>query len=260
MAERDIRAYNRDAWDKEVSTGNPWTVPVSSEQIEEARAGRWSIVLTETKPIPASWFPPLAGADVMCLASGGGQQGPILAAVGARVTVFDNSPAQLGRDRLVADRDGLDLRTVEGDMRDLSAFADGSFDLIVHPVSNIFIPDVLPVWHEAHRVLRSGGVLLSGCLNPATYLFDRMLEEQGVLQVRFPLPYADISSMSEEERVRTIGADNAYEWSHTLTDLIGGQLDAGFTITDFYEDRHKDLLLAQFTATYFATRAVRSAS
>ncbi len=188
------------------------------------------------------------------------KQGPILAAVGARVTVFDNSPAQLGRDRLVADRDGLDLRTVEGDMRDLSAFADGSFDLLVHPVSNIFIPDVLPVWREAHRVLRPGGVLLSGCLNPGTYLFDRMLEEQGVLQVRFPLPYADISSMSEEERVRTIGADNAYEWSHTLTDLIGGQLDAGFTITDFYEDRHKDLLLAQFTATYFATRAVRSAS
>ncbi len=75
MVERDIRAYNRAAWDTQVTTGNPWTVPVSSEQIAEARAGRWSIVLTETKPIPASWFPPLAGADVMCLASGGGQAG-----------------------------------------------------------------------------------------------------------------------------------------------------------------------------------------
>jgi len=30
-----------------------------------------------------------------CLASGGGQQGPVLAAAGAHVTVFDNSPRQL---------------------------------------------------------------------------------------------------------------------------------------------------------------------
>ena len=71
--------------------------------------------------------------DVLCLASGGGQQGPILAAAGANVTVFDNSPAQLRQDELVARREGLSIRTVQGDMRDLSAFADGSFDLIFHP-------------------------------------------------------------------------------------------------------------------------------
>ena len=89
--------------------------------------------------------PPLAGADVLCLAAGGGQQGPILAAAGADVTVFDNSPRQLAQDRLVADRDGLAIRTIEGDMADLSAFADASFDLVVHPVSNVFAADVRPV-------------------------------------------------------------------------------------------------------------------
>ena len=92
----------------------------------------------------------------MCLASGGGQQGPILAAAGADVTVFDNSPRQLEQDRYVADRDGLHLQTVEGDMRDLSCFPDESFDLIVHPVSNVFVPDVKPVWREAYRVLKPG--------------------------------------------------------------------------------------------------------
>ena len=40
--------------------------------------------------MPADWFGDLAGAPVLCLASGGGQQGPLLAAAGARVTVFDN--------------------------------------------------------------------------------------------------------------------------------------------------------------------------
>src|SRR5512137_353933 len=168
----DIRRYNRDAWDREVRKSNKWTVPVSADTIAKARRGDWQIVLTPTMPVPADWFPQLKGADVLCLASGGGQQGPILAAAGARVTVFDNSPRQLDRDREVAEREGLDIRTVEGDMADLSAFAGASFDLIVHPVSNIFARDVLPVWREAYRVLRPGGALLAGFSNPINYIFD----------------------------------------------------------------------------------------
>ena len=101
----DIREYNRKAWNKEVERENEWTIPVSAEEVAEARAGRWRIVLTPTIPVPASWHPELAGADVLCLASGGGQQGPILAAAGANVTVFDNSPRQLAQDRFVAERD-----------------------------------------------------------------------------------------------------------------------------------------------------------
>ena len=136
----DILCYNRHAWDRQVGMGNPWTVPVGPEVIARARRGDWQIVLTPTKPVPADWFPPLAGLDVLCLASGGGQQGPILAAAGANVTVFDNSPRQLAQDRLVADREGLEIHTVQGDMADLSVFPDGRFDLIVHPVSNVFAP------------------------------------------------------------------------------------------------------------------------
>ncbi|MGB5060478.1 MAG: hypothetical protein WBO48_17395, partial [Candidatus Promineifilaceae bacterium] len=89
----DIRAYNREAWNRAVSQGNIWTLPVSPEAIAQARQGEWRILLTETKPTPRHWFPAdLTGVDVLCLASGGGQQGPILAAAGANVTVFDNSP------------------------------------------------------------------------------------------------------------------------------------------------------------------------
>src|SRR4051794_6405376 len=152
----DILLYNRRAWDRQVERSNPWTVPVTVEEVARARIGDWRIVLTPTKPVPADWFPSLVGLDVLCLASGGGQQGPILAAVGASVTVFDNSPAQLAQDRLVADREGLTIETVQGDMADLSVFPDSRFDLIIHPVSNVFVPDVKPVWREAFRVLRPG--------------------------------------------------------------------------------------------------------
>src|SRR6185295_5347255 len=111
----DVRAYNRRAWDRKVEEGDKWTIPVGAAVIAEARQGRWHILLTPVKSVPKSWFPPLAGRDILCLASGGGQQGPILAAAGAKVTVLDNSPKQLAQDRLVAGRESLDIATVRGD-------------------------------------------------------------------------------------------------------------------------------------------------
>jgi len=181
----DVRAANRDAWDREVAAANRWTVPVSSTQIARARQGDWSLLLTPLRPVPHSWLPdPLAGAKILGLAAGGGQQGPILAAAGAEVTVLDNSPRQLAQDRQVARREGLDLRTVEGDMADLSVFEDGCFDQVFHPCSNCFVPQILPVWREAFRVLRPGGRLLAGFTNPVRYLFDEQLAEEGQLHVR----------------------------------------------------------------------------
>jgi len=83
MRSIDIPRYNAAAWDREVERGNPWTRPVSPEIVAAARAGRWEIILTPTRALPRSWFPDLADCDVLCQASGGGQQGPILAAAGA---------------------------------------------------------------------------------------------------------------------------------------------------------------------------------
>lgn len=254
----DVRAYNRGAWDREVGRANEWTVPVSTEQIEEARRGRWQVLLTNTKPVPREWFPDLAGKDVLCLASGGGQQAPLFAAAGARVTVFDNSPKQLAQDRMVAERDRLELRIIEGDMADLSMFADESFDLIFHPCSNLFVPDVRPVWREAFRVLRAGGVMLAGFLNPVLFIFDFELAEKGILQVRHSLPYSDITSLTEEERARRMETGEPLEFSHTLTDQLGGQMDAGFCLTGFYEDHHGGSdSVSRYTPTLIATRAVK---
>ena len=253
----DIREYNSAAWDREVGRGNEWTRAVGPEVIKDAREGRWEVLLTETKPVPREWFPELSGAEVLCLASGGGQQAPVLAAAGARVTTFDNSRKQLDQDRLVAGREGLELTTVEGDMADLSRFEDESFDLVFHPCSNLFVPDVRPVWREAFRVLRSGGVLLAGFVNPLIYLFDHRLEGRGVLQVRHSLPYSDLESLTKEECRELIQKGDPLEFGHTLADQLGGQTDAGFWITGFYEDRHRALPAAQFSATYIATRAVK---
>jgi SAM-dependent methyltransferase len=253
----DIRAYNRAMWDKQVEYGNPWTIPVSPERVAAARRGEWSVLLTEMKPVPPHWFPPdLHGVEILCLACGGGQQGPVFAAAGAHVTVFDNSPRQLAQDRLVAEREKLEIVTVEGDMRDLSVFPDECFDLVFHPVSNIFVPDVRPVWREACRVLRQGGTLLAGFMNPAMFLFDYELAEKGDFTARYPLPF-DSTQIPEEDRKRLFSSDSPLEFSHSLSDQIGGQLQAGFVLVDLYEDVQNSQI-GKWMPAYLATRAVKS--
>ncbi len=253
----DIRVYNRLAWDRQVERQNKWTVPVSAAVIAAARRGQWEILLTPIKSVPRSWFPDLPGRDVLCLASGGGQQGPILAAAGANVTVLDNSPKQLAQDRLVAGRESLNIVTVEGDMADMPMFAGSSFDLIVHPCSNTFVPAVRPVWREAFRVLRAGGALLSGFFNPAAFIFDPFALDAGQLIVRHKLPYSDVTSLTEAERQRYIEQDEPLVFSHTLDDLIGGQLDAGFVLAGFFEDDWPESVLSNYMPPFLATRAVK---
>jgi SAM-dependent methyltransferase len=254
----NLLEYQRRAWDAQVGLGNEWTRPVGPEAVAAARRGEWSVLLTEQRPVPREWFPAkLAGLEVLCLASGGGQQGPTLAAAGARVAVLDNSPAQLAQDAAVAEREGLDLRTFEGDMADLSRFRAESFDLVFHPVSNCFAPAVRPVWREAFRVLRRGGLLLAGFNNPLIHIFDLEDERQDRLEVKYRLPYSDLESLDDEAREKALGAGRPLEFGHTLEDQIGGQLDAGFRLTALYEDRHRGLRVAEFTPTYVATRAVK---
>lgn len=257
----DLRAYNREAWNRQVAKGDRWTIPVGPEVIAAARRGDWSVVLTPCKPVPREWFGSLAGKDVLGLASAGGQQCPVFAAAGARVTVFDNSPAQLARDAEVAEREGLGIRRVEGDMSDLSAFADESFDLIFHPCSNCFAPEVRPVWHEAFRVLRPGGVLLAGFSNPIVFLFDPELEKQGGPRLKYRMPYSDVASLTDEERRRYTDAGEPLCVAHSLEDQIGGQLDAGFLLTGFYEDKHTEGdRLSEYLSGFCATRALKPAS
>src|ERR687894_2233957 len=254
----DIRGHNGQAWDREVERGNRWTVPIGPEVIEATRRGEWEIWLTDHKPVPKTWFPEVRGADLLCLASGGEQQAPILAA-GSNVTVLNNSPRQLAQDRSVADRESLTLETVEGDMRNLSAFADGSFDLVFHPVSNLFVPEVRPVWREAFRVLRRGGTLLVGFLNPTVYIFDLDLADTtGELQVKYELPYAATTSLGEEELKRQLDRGDTLEFSHKLEDQIGGQTEAGFLVPGLYEDHHRDNPIAAHMPTFVATRAIKS--
>jgi SAM-dependent methyltransferase len=178
--------HNRAAWNRESVQGSEWSTPVSAEVIAAARAGNWSVILTPTHKVPGSWFGDLRGKQVLCLASGGGQQAPVLAAAGANVVSFDLSDEQLRKDRELAERNQLPLQCVRGDMADLGQLRDESFDLVFHPVSNVFVPELMPVWRECYRVLKPAGRLLAGMMNPCYFLFDHDAASGRALTARYP--------------------------------------------------------------------------
>jgi len=255
----DVPAHNRTAWNKESKSGNSrWCQPASAEEIRAARSGNWSVILTPNKSVPPDWFGDLKSKKVLCLASGGGQQAPILSAAGAEVTSFDNSEEQLAKDRLVAERDALALNTILGDMADLSAVGDESFDLVFHPVANVYAENLKPVWNECFRVLKWNGRLLSGFFNPAYFLFDHdEAAKTGLLTVKYSLPYSDLKSLSKEKKGLIENEELPYQFGHTLEDQIRGQLTAGFVICDLYEDGWDDNAtpLNRFASMYISTLA-----
>jgi SAM-dependent methyltransferase len=255
----EVLRHNALAWDKECDNQGAWSRPVNAEVIANARRGDWQVILTPNKPVPREWFGDLEGRAVLCLASGGGQQGPILSAAGANVTVLDQSSRQLECDRLVGKRESLDMRLVRGDMADLSMFDDASFDIIFHPVSNCFSQNIRPVWKESFRVLRAPGRLMSGFFNPVFYMFDRELDARGELVVKHALPYSDLNRWKLEGIKPAAETGDSFEFGHLLTDQIGGQIDAGFVIAGFYEDHWSDeaTTLNKYTPTFIATLALK---
>lgn len=253
----DPREHNRRGWDQRVAEGDEWTVPVDAQTIAQAREGDWQVLLTPTKPVPREWFGNIAGKDLLGLASGGGQQCPVFAAAGASVTCLDASEGQLSRDREVAEREGLNIRTVHGYMHDLSCFADASFDIVFNPCSTAFAPEVLPVWRECARVLRPGGILMTGFYNPVFFVFDQLAMDRGEVVARHSLPYSDFD-LPEEERAQMLADDPTLCFSHTLETQIGGQLEAGLQLTHLFEDNWSELdEIGKLFDPFIATRAVK---
>ena len=249
----NIVEHNKSAWDNYVDKKDRWTIPATDKELEDARKGEWGIVLTPLKTVPKDWFPTLKGLKTLGLASGGGQQGPILATLGADVTIFDNSEKQLLQDEILSDKFNLGIKTVQGDMRDLSVFEDNSFDLIFNPCSIVFVDDVLPVWKECYRVLKPGGVLMTGLINPIIFQLD---DES--LKLVYKQPFSDVHSLPKEELEKLKEENEPLVFGHSLSDQIGGQLDAGFKITAMFEDTWDvENKMNEFMPSFIGTRAVK---
>ncbi|MBQ5342554.1 MAG: class I SAM-dependent methyltransferase [Oscillospiraceae bacterium] len=245
----DINAETIDRW---VEEGWKWGIPITHEQYLEATEGKLDVVLTPTKTVPHEWFGDIKGKKLLGLASGGGQQMPVFCAAGADCTVMDLSDRQLESERMVSEREGYAISIVKADMTERFPFDDETFDIIFHPVSNCYIKDVQHVWNECFRVLKRGGILLAGMDNGFNFLFD----DEGT-EVKYTLPFDPLSNPEQMKDLQE--TDSGVQFSHTLEEQLGGQLRAGFVLTDLYEDTNGEGKLHEHNVPcYIASRAVRS--
>ena len=245
----EINSKTIDSW---VEEGWEWGVPISTEEYIKAKKGEWNVLLTPLKFVPKNWFPDMKNKKLLGLACGGGQQMPIFSALGADCTVLDNSEKQLESEKYVAEREGYNINIVKADMTMKLPFNDNTFDIIFHPVSNCYIENVYHVWNECYRILKKGGILLAGMDNGINFLID---DDEESINIVNKLPYNPLKN--EEQLKKLKENDNGIQFSHTLEEQIGGQLKAGFTLNDIYEDYNNVGMLKEYIPTYIATRSIK---
>lgn len=246
--------HNRRAWDERARRGQRFASPARREEFVDPLA----------RVDASGWLgPSIRGRRLLCLAAGGGRHGPLYAAAGAIVTVIDISPEMLALDRQVAAEQGLDLRTVEASMDDLSALAVASFDIVIHPVSTCYVPRVAPVYREVARVMVPGGLYISQHKQPASLQANVHPSARGyeIVEPYYrsgPLPHV-AGSLHREE--------GTLEYLHRWDELLGDMCRAGFVIEDLTEPHHARLDAergsfghrSQFVAPYVRVKARRTA-
>ena len=222
----DVSRYNLERWNALVRANALFTRPVLHLDATTARQRIDSEGLLGE----------LAGKRVLCLASGGGQQSVAFALLGAQVTVYDLSDAQLERDREAAAHYGVPIESVQGDMRDLSHFTDDSFDIVWHPYSINFVPEIEKVFSEVARVLCNKGLYHLHFANPFfSGLTERDWNGQGY---SLKHPYVDGAEITYEDQdwvySRNENASEAIpsprEYRHTLSTVVNGLAAHGFVI------------------------------
>lgn len=128
---------------------------------------------------------------------------------------------------------------------------DETFDIVFHPVSNCYVEDVQHIFNEAYRVLKRGGIFLAGLNNEINYIVDE--EEKEIV---WEMPFNLLKDKAAKDFM--IKENAGMQLSHNMTEQIGGQLKAGFTLLDLYEDTSDFGRLHELNIkTYIATKLAK---
>ena len=219
-----------------------WTASATKEELDAARNGRLVLRFWD-REVPREWLKDIRGKRVLCLAGAGGLQAPLFACAGAKVTVIDISGKMLEKDREIAEREGLQIEIVKGNICDLSMFGDESFDLVFNPPSLMYIPDVSVVFRECFRVLARGGEFILMAPAPINYVCDRVEDGQGgYYKAVHRMPWCS----------KDFDDSGWIEYGHTMEEYLGDLIQSGFAVTGYLECQGEDI-----TELNFLARAVK---
>ena len=230
IAVDDVAAHNQRMWDRLSAAGIPYTRPQGTPPKSDRAKRRF------LDPNGRLAGLPIKGQRVLALAGGGGWHPVLFAELGAETTVLDISARQLKTVRELARSRDVKVRLLQGDMRDLSAFADGSFDVVWHSHSLVFVPDADRVIAEVARVLAVDGVYRASTMHPVTMRMYGTWTGTGwgFRQSYFEdaaVPYEDASWVFKDVTVEA----PTVEYGHRISDLINACAAAGLVIDGFWE-------------------------
>ena len=248
----NYRERNRAAWNRLVKQGSRFAHVATDKECRSPLQ-----TLDSREWLPAS----VHGKKVLCLASGGGWQSILYASAGADVTVVDISSEMLKLDEQQARQRGLDVRTIEASMDDLSVLRAKEFDIVHQPVSTCYVPDIGRTYAEVARVLRVGGLYISQHKQPTSLqVTHRNRRNQFVIGIEYyrdgPLPDVEDTSYREP---------HAKEFLHRIEQLIGDLCRCGFVVEDVREPIRADIKAAvnhfgyrgRFVSPYIRIKARR---
>jgi SAM-dependent methyltransferase len=237
IARRKLELVRQDVCD-----GRDYTRPWLDLDVEAYRAYREgeADVLPKPycdKPDDRIMMAHVRGKRVLCLAGGGGQHAAVFALLGAHVTVLDLTPEQLEADRRAARHYGLQVATIQGDMRDLSALPGDHFDRVYQPISTLFVPDLREVYVGVARVLKPGGLYLSDYAVPLLHMAEvKGWDGRGyTLYVTEPYVRGAILE-TEDERLNFHAGESYSEFHHLLSDIVNGLASERFVIRGLWEN------------------------
>lgn len=85
------------------------------------------------------------------------------------------------------------------------------------------------------------------------------MRSQGLIRPTYRLPYSDQGSLPLDILQEKVAKGDGLVFGHSLTDLIGGQLTAGFLLQDFVEEfaPHARFLIDSYIPTFLASKAIK---
>jgi SAM-dependent methyltransferase len=221
--------------------------PPAGTNYRSVNAQGWDLLSLADDPAPfdlstarqrlddAGWLPWNDIVTVLCVASGGGEQGPLFAGLGYQVTVVDLSAGQLERDRQVAFEEGLTIECLQADMLDLSPLYGRTFDLVYQAISACYIPDVRRLYREIATVTRPGGHYAVSHWAPSHLQLAADVPWDGTAY-RIDRPATATDPLLWRSAANGTGSTaTCLHYGHTLGALVGGLCDAGFEITRLRE-------------------------
>jgi len=222
-----ILVHNQRAWDERARRGQRFALPASDTDFDDPM---------KTLDGPG-WLGEVRGKRILCLGAGGGRHGPLLASLGAHVTVVDISPAMLKLDDEVAAARSLQVETLVASIDDLSALPDAEFEIILQPVSTCYVPDINLAYREAARVLKPNGIYSSRHKQPTNLQTGLIPTPEGFCLEDSYYLKGPLSPAQQPGPHREAGA---LEFLHRWDDLLGGLCRAGFVLEDVLEPKFGD--------------------